>query len=360
MRSSYYTSQEGQTDPSAPPPYTSSGPATINHHELNIHEEAAKAELKRYGFPDTHKVKVCIALDVSSAMENPNHFYNFKDLAAGKVQTLIDKAMGIAIELSADADHTVTIFPFGAVAFDPVVVAEDNVGTAVDTVMRNIGGELSGGTDYNCVIEKIRQHYFDTKEKLNKPMMSDKAPVFAIFLTDGEPLTKIDEARIQFKASEYNAIFFKFVALKGNQKDLQFNTLKTICQYSNRKLAAPNKHLVVLDDPNDLTIKDLFKYYRTWAEEAHEHGILENDPGFNISIENPDNAEELAFKEKLEEDHGHDEAGVAHGHLNTGNKPHYQSTNRYGQFNAKSQQNVRPQPAADNVENSNCMKCTIL
>jgi hypothetical protein len=331
--------------PNPPPynPFSTTASALSAHHDADSDDDhegeehkhcaEARAELIRYGFPQSHKAQIAIALDVSASMHNPNFFYTNrgatlipKNFKFGKIQKLIDKAMSIAIELSPGPKHTVTIFPFGETAFPPITIEEHDLKHAVERVWESIGGQFSQGTNYNVVAKAIRQHYFGSNNKPTKAVPTDQPPVFCIFATDGEPLAEVDEARNQFKWSEYNGIFFKFIALKGNQEqlkklpeELQFQTLKIICNRT-KKTFVPNKHLIVLDDPDKLTIHQLFRNYRLWAEEAFSHHILENDPGIDYNIKNPDDLEEMREMNLLNAEHGHDDAASSHGHLNVKHK----------------------------------------
>ncbi|MES2218431.1 MAG: VWA domain-containing protein [Pseudomonadota bacterium] len=274
-----------------------------DEHEGEEHKHCAeaRAELTRYGFPPSHKAQIAIALDVSVSMHDPNNFYD-----TGKIQKLIEIAMDMAIELSPNAKHTVTIFPFGAVAFAPVVIDEHDIKNAVSNVWQSIGRVFSEGTNYNVVTQAIRQHYFKINGKLTSALPSDTAPVFCLFVTDGEPREERDEARNQFRWSEYNAIFFKFIALKGKQKDLQFQTLDIICKLT-KATYVPNKHLIILDDPKELTIKKLFENYRLWAIEAFKHKILVNNPGINYNVNKPNDLSEKKLSDSLNAVHGHDD-----------------------------------------------------
>jgi hypothetical protein len=63
----------------------------------------------------------------------------------------------------------------------------------------------------------------------------------------------------------------------GKQVKLNFSTLKSICKLP----GLPNRSLLELNDPDDLTLRNLFMGYRPWAEAAHEKGVLVNDPEFH-------------------------------------------------------------------------------
>ncbi len=302
------------------------GVDAINHKdgtgELNSHCAAARAALNSYGYPPGHESEICIALDVSSSMDSKNQFYS-----TGKIQKLIEKALGIAIELS--PTESVTIFPFGRTVYEPFIVDEDGIQNVTTMVYNAISNRLSDATNYCAPITKIRNHYFGTKDTRYMPLCYDKPPVYVLFVTDGEPNLQVDEAMNQFSASEYNAMFIRFVALRGHQSDLSFHRLKMICNKT-KNTFLPNKQLLILNDPNSLTIDDLFFGHRTWLEEAHEHGILTKDPGVDLDDGKPHNKREITYKQKLEREHGHQDTGISHGHVpvsyQTGN---YQTSGFY-------------------------------
>jgi hypothetical protein len=318
------------TQPSAPPPAYQPNKAVAYHPpqkpqhsdsddsdddhehgegELHGHCVAARAALLAYGIPSNHRAQICLALDVSGSMESSNGFYS-----SGKIQRLIEKMMAIAIELSAGENHTVTIFPFGKVAYEPIVLDEHDIKQAVARVYNAIGRQYAKHTNYNAVAQKIRSHYFGNCLPLNMAKISDKEPVLAFFVTDGADNLEENEARNQFRYSEYNAIFFKFIGLKGTEVNLQFPSLRTICN-TTATTFLENKNLLVLNDPSDLTIPMLLNAYRPWLEEAHEHKVLLNDPGVELNPESVDDQEDIARQKRTEAEHGHEDVARRHGHI---------------------------------------------
>jgi hypothetical protein len=346
----------------SPPPYHQLQQQQVQHgdsdssddedchdkNEMHKHCEEAKAALVRYGFPENHEAQICIALDVSDSMERTNYFYSSQ-----KIQKLIDKAMSLAIELS-PGKHTVTIIPFGRTAYEPVEIDEHDVKYAVEKVMEAIGGQLSDKTNYHGAVKKIRSHYFGNCNATTGAVISDKPPVFVLFVTDGEHNLEKTEALNQFAWAERNAIFFKFIALKGLQQNLRFKALEEICA-NNSKTFLPNRRLLILNDPDELTIQLLFYGYRMWVEEAHEHKVLKNDPKINLDIRNPDDIRELAEKEALERQHGHEDVGSRHEHSS------YRSyaDNRYRQSYPGERVMFMPPPQRQNLDDDCCRTCTI-
>ncbi len=111
-------------------------------------------------------------------------------------------------------------------------------------------------------------------------------PVFAIFITDGEPNVKKTEAMNEFSSASHEAIFFKFIALKGKQTDIGFSYLQSIDDHDVKKYEndnsdafyVDNSDLVVLNNPDELTMEKLIHEYRGWLIEAKEKNILLHDP----------------------------------------------------------------------------------
>lgn len=361
------------TNPAAstPPTYSSHNFAADESHsdsdssddecetknEVHGHCAAAQKALREYGFPATHQSRVAIILDVSQSMEGENEFYS-----SGKIQRLIQKAMAMAIELAAGKKHSVTIFPFGSKAHEPIVVTEHHIGEATNKVFLALNRKLDNKTDYGMAMSKVRQHYFSYNGPLSAApeIAYDGAPVFALFVTDGDlnpvHVNGKQEAINQFRYSQYNPMFIKFIALKGKQANLEFHALKEICAKHNTKFL-PNRDLTILSDPDDLKIEELFGGYPTWLEEAHEHKILANDPGFKINPSDPRHLKEIAKKEAIEEEHGHEDLDDLHGH---GSKPSV-SQNRYGLMNQSGKKaDSNYHKMEEKQDNDNCCPCAIL
>ena len=134
----------------------------------------------------------------------------------------------------------------------------------------------------------MREHYFKNSSILKQPQPCDEPPVFAIFITDGEPNTAKHETMKQFKAASHQAIFFKFIALKGQQEDQEFTFLQNIDDHKVKEdkdddsFFIDNSDLVVLNDPKDLTMQQLINEYRPWLAEAYKEKLLLNNPGLDV------------------------------------------------------------------------------
>lgn len=82
------------TAPSAPPFQT----ATHPNYNYDVPDEIVndvhlgKSELIRQGL-DGHEARVCLILDISASMQNPNEFF-WDNRKGNQVQLLINKALG--------------------------------------------------------------------------------------------------------------------------------------------------------------------------------------------------------------------------------------------------------------------------
>jgi len=269
-----------------PPPNTADStrnilqgvPSELQNDVIEGHDQIKKVGLKG------HEARVCIALDVSASMENPNGF--FSGINQSKVQRLIYKALSLGFLF--DDNKEVEIFPFGDRAYPPIVINRLNYHQATELVLDAIDNTFKNETNYAEAVRAIRNHYHDDTGKRTTVQSCDKPPVFVIFITDGEPNREVTEAINEFRSASHQAIFWKFIALKGKQVDLDFSYLTNIhqnpCQLGFRMDIA---NLVPLDDPDELTMEKLVKEYKGWLMQAKKEGILTNLVGVdtgNVSL----------------------------------------------------------------------------
>ena len=278
----------------SPPPYNpewsnqerfKNVPQEIDSHFRGGYEEIAKVGMQN------HEARVCLILDVSASMQQPNQFFK-DDQNRNRVQELINKSLALAFIF--DDNQQIEVFPFGDKAYGPVILSRENFTQATDLIMDCIGGDLLTATNYAAAVKKVRDYYFHDVTVRKKPQACDEPPVFAIFVTDGEPNREKTEAINQFASASHQAIFFKFLALKGKQEDLEFTYLSNLDNHDVKegnnsddndadRFYIDNSNLVVLKDPNQLTMNELIQEYREWLVEAHQKKILSHDPKVKVN-----------------------------------------------------------------------------
>jgi len=232
---------------------------------------------------DEHEARVCLILDVSASMQNPNCFFD-DPIKGNQVQLLINKALALAFLF--DDNQQIEVFPFGDEVFQTIVLDRTNFTNATDLVMQSIGGQFRKTTNYAAPVKAVREYYFNDRGMRTIKQQCNEPPVFAIFITDGEPNVKKIEAMNEFTSASHQAIFFKFIALKGKQTDIGFSYLQSIDDHevktSDRDTSdafyVDNSDLVVLNNPDELTMEKLIHEYRGWLIEAKERHILLHDP----------------------------------------------------------------------------------
>ncbi len=262
-------------------------PKELAEDLYNGQEEIVKQGMQK------HEARVCLILDVSASMQNPNKFFEH-EFKGNQVQKLINKALALAFLF--DDNQQVEVFPFGDQVFvPPIILDRNNFTHATRLIMDAIGGQFRLATNYAEPVKAIRQYYFCDAGKRIKPLPCSDAPLFALFITDGEPNEKKIEAMNEFASASHMAIFFKFIALKGNQQDLSFKFLSAIDDhevknantlYDPNLFYIDNSDLVVLNHPDELTMKSLINEYRPWLIEAKEKQLLTYDPGIELMEKN--------------------------------------------------------------------------
>jgi hypothetical protein len=292
MKSQYNPSfnPNAQT-PTAPPPYeltrTPSLETILQHVPKELHEDftALRQEIKNAGLAN-HEARVCLILDISGSMQDPNQYFNHPE-KGNQIQRLINKALTLAFLF--DDNHQVEVFPLGDKAYPFITIDKNNFTKATELVLTATNG-FTEYTNYADPVSEVRKHYFADNSKVNTPQLCSDAPVFALFITDGEPNLKKTEAMSQFKSASHQAIFFKFLALEGKHKST-FEFLNGLDKAAVKKdekddaFYTDNCHLAVLAEPEKLDMQTLIKQYRGWVTEAHKRGLLSHDAGLTKNID---------------------------------------------------------------------------
>jgi hypothetical protein len=246
-----------------------------------------------------HKAKVCLILDISQSMQNPNKFFR-GDNGRNKVSSLVNNVL--ALSCFFDDDNEVEIIPFGRNSYPITKVSLNNYQGVTDEILTACGG-FSDATNYAEPLKALREYYFKSTEKPKPGPHSSDLPVFAIFVTDGDCNNEYKgAAELQFRYMSQFPAFFKVLALKGKQENAIFDFLNKLDDApvvgDNSKVPENLKHyidnvdFVQLNDPDDICIELLVKEYLGYLHEAYtEKGLLDQDPC--IDTNKIDNAERM-------------------------------------------------------------------
>jgi hypothetical protein len=269
--------------------------------ELQEDVSLGQADLIKEGM-ENHEARVCLVLDVSSSMQEKNKFFS-DEIKGNQVQTLINRALALAILF--DDDKKVEVFPFGEKVFfvaeegkapHPLVVDCHNYSKATDMILDLLDGSLRQHTNYSEPVKAIRKYYFNDVGNRTEKQKCEDAPVFVIFVTDGEPSEKKIEAMNQFRSASHQGIFFKFIALRGQQSDQEFKFLTSVNkpeikdpdakddEDQQNKFLMDNSNLQILNHPGELSMHKLIEEYRPWLTDAYkEQRILMQAPGIKFA-----------------------------------------------------------------------------
>lgn len=136
------------------------------------------------------RAQVVVVLDHSGSMS--------ADYQNGSVQTLVERALGFALQV--DVDGEVPVIPFDGRVWPTVDV---NVNNYADVVNREIYKKNQmGSTNLTLALEEVRK----LAEKTD-------APLFAIVITDGNPDNKSTATAKVVELAGY-PVFLKFLALR--------------------------------------------------------------------------------------------------------------------------------------------------
>lgn len=233
--------------------------------------KAISAQMQEQGILEGTQARVCIALDVSGSME--------KLYITGKVQALLIKALAMARCLDDDGD--IEIFPFGgSCAPKPITADFDNFSTVINNQV--LANGYMGGTNYTAVVKSVRNFYFKTNDTDLQKQNAETA-VFVIFVTDGDPNEQVDEIKEQFKASSYQPIFWKIIALGS----AGFKLLQSIddADVGPGNNLLDNSDYKQLNDPSALTAAMLVEEFPQYLDEAYnKHQMLTRAPVLDEKI----------------------------------------------------------------------------
>lgn len=128
-----------------------------------------------------------------------DHSYSMSgDYAAGTVQTLVERALGFALQI--DVDGEIPVIAFDSRVWPAVTVDAANFAGVVDRELWH--RDHMGSTDMAAALRAV----LAMAEKTD-------APLFAIVVTDGEPNSRQDTTAVVCELARY-PVFVKFLAVQ--------------------------------------------------------------------------------------------------------------------------------------------------
>lgn len=136
------------------------------------------------------RAQAVLILDHSGSMRD--------DYRSGVVQTLVERALGFALQI--DIDGVIPVIPFDTRVWPTVEVGVRNYSGVVDRDIWRTG--QMGGTNLAAALDELRVMAAQTD-----------APLFAIIITDGAPNSKPAATKLVCELAGY-PVFLKFLAIR--------------------------------------------------------------------------------------------------------------------------------------------------
>ena len=234
----------------------SSGSSAINlskvredgHIDLAKHADKAGIALSKRGLAGI-RAQAVLVLDHSGSMH--------ADYANGKVQTLVERVLGFALQI--DVDGTVPVIAFDSGVHPTVEVNVSNYRNVVDNQIWQ--PRRMGTTDLAKALVAVREMAKTTDE-----------PIFCAVVTDGNPDSKAATTKVVCELAAY-PVFLKFLAIR----DVPYlNDLDNLDDPARRLL--DNVNAQSFDDPasvSDLAFADaMAAEWEIWVSLATKAGVL--------------------------------------------------------------------------------------
>ena len=197
------TPSPGPANPSPSPARTihltkdSTGSSAINlskvrdagHIDLAKRADKAGIALSKRGLAGI-RAQAVLVLDHSGSMH--------PDYANGKVQTMVERVLGFALQI--DVDGTVPVIPFDSRVHPAVEVTLDNYRGVVDSQIWK--PRQMGTTDLAAALVAVRELAKNTDE-----------PIFCVVITDGDPDSQPAATKLVCELASY-PVFLKFLAIR--------------------------------------------------------------------------------------------------------------------------------------------------
>lgn len=223
------------------------------HIDLAKRADKAGIALSKRGLAGI-RAEAILVLDHSGSM--------YQDYANGNVQTLVERALGFALQI--DVNGIVPVIPFDGRILPVVNVDQSNYqGVVASTIWR---GRDMGSTDLASALEAAL-----------KLVQAAPEPVFLIVVTDGAPDNAAKATKVICELSRY-PVFVKFLALRP------VDYLTTLDKLGDDKRLLDNVNAQPdADDPNPIDLlactdlqfaEAMAQEWDEWVTKAQKAGIL--------------------------------------------------------------------------------------
>jgi hypothetical protein len=181
----------------------------------------------------------------------------------------------LALGLRFDDDGEVDVFLFGRKVHRPTpgLRLEGHQQYVAELTKRY---KLEFDTRYGAAMSAVRGHYFHSGGGRGTPV-SDRLPVYVMFLTDGAP-TDRKEATEQIRSASYEPIFWQFMGIGSSR---EFSFLQKLDDLDGRYTDNADFFAVApsdLEGPGALSDDELFdrlmNEYPDWLRRAREQRLL--------------------------------------------------------------------------------------
>jgi hypothetical protein len=223
--------------------------ASAGHVDLVKRAQKAGISLSKRNLAGI-RAQAVMVLDHSGSM--------FSDYRSGAVQTLVERALGFAMQI--DIDGEVPVIAFDSRVWPSVAVGVDNYQGVVDRdVWRR---DEMGSTDLASALREVQA-------------LADKtdAPMFVLVITDGAPNNRTETTKVVCDLAGYPA-FIKFLAIQEDARGY----LQKLDDLSDKDRLIDNVDAKFISDPagmSDLAFADaMVDEWDSWIEAAVRAGVL--------------------------------------------------------------------------------------
>ena len=226
--------------------------------------KTAGVSLEKKGLGE-HTARVALVLDISGSMAG---LYR-----SGAVQRLAERVLALGMRF--DDDGEVDVFLFGKKVHHPTpgLRLEGHQQYIAELIQRH---RLEFDTRYGAAMSAVREHYFGSSGRRGSPV-SDRLPVYVMFLTDGAPSDK-KVAIEQIASASYEPIFWQFMGI-GSRREFAF--LEKLDDLDGRYTDNADFFAVAprdLEGPGGISDDQMFdrlmNEYPGWLERARERHLL--------------------------------------------------------------------------------------